>query len=245
MRRYLLALAICAATATAQTFDEDVVRPHDPKVPCAGANLLPGGRFIATCWDLKIMIREAYDALPDQISGGPAWINTESWDITAKADGIAGEIPTEQFRSMLRGLIKGRFHLTLRIETKDLPGFALVVVRKGSKLKRNTGAAFGFDLEPGPVLTCKKVTMTQLASWLKSYTGAGRTVVDKTGLTGEYDFTLKWTPQPMRASNPETPPVLDSNGPAIFTALEEQLGVRLESQKVPTSIFVIEGVDRP
>jgi uncharacterized protein (TIGR03435 family) len=84
--------------------------------------------------------------------------------------------------------------------------------------------------------------MAQFAAWLKAFTGAARTVIDKTGLTGEYDFTLKWTGQPLKGTDPENH---DAAGPTIFTALQEQLGLRLASQKVPTDTFVVERAERP
>jgi uncharacterized protein (TIGR03435 family) len=240
--RYSVIPILFAATIAAQSFEVDAIKPHDPKVPCAGADLLSGGRFIATCWPLKTLIFEAYDILPSQISGGPAWINTDLWDITAKADGIAGEIPKEQLDAMLRSMIKERFHAALRVEIKELPGLVLLVARNGPKLTSNRGEPFAFDLTRGPALTCRKVTMAQFAAWLKSFTGAGRTVIDKTGLTGEYDFTLKWTGQPLKGKEVEDS---DSGGPTIFTALQEQLGLRLVSQKVPTNRLVVERAERP
>jgi uncharacterized protein (TIGR03435 family) len=191
------------------------------------------------------MIQEAYDVLPNQISEGPGWIYSEPWDITAKAEGVAGEIPRAEFSLMLRALIRERFHVALREQTEMLPGLALVVARNGPKFSPNTNAPFEFDLTQGPALACKKVTMAQLASWLKSFTGAQRTVIDKTGLQGEFDFTLRWSAQPMRGADIQIPPTLDSSGPTIFTALQEQLGLRLESEKVPTSMFIIQAAERP
>ena len=213
--------------------------------PCPNANLLPGGRFAAACWPLRTFVLEAYDVLPNQISGGPAWFYSDPWDVSAKAKGFAGEIPTPQFRSMLRELIKERFHLILREDTKLLPGLTLVVSAHGPKLTPNTGASFQFDLEPGATLTCKKVTTAQFASWLKGFTGAGRVVIDKTGLRGEYDFTLKWTPEPLATRHVEDRSNPASSTPSLFTALQEQLGLRVKSQRVPTKTLVIEAADRP
>ncbi len=163
MRYFGLAI-ISAGVLAAQTFEVAAIKPHDPKVACAGANTLSGGRFIATCWPLKTFIFEAYDVLPAQISGGPAWIETEPWDITAKAEGFAGEIPKEQLDLMLRAMIKERFRLELRVEKKELPGLVLLIAKNGPNMVPNSGAAFAFDLAKGPVLTCKKVTMAQFAA---------------------------------------------------------------------------------
>ncbi len=109
------------------------------------------------------MIQEAYNVAPYQISGGPAWVDKELWDITAKAEGIAGEIPLEQLRPMLKELIHERFQLMLRPEKKVLPYFALVVVKTGAKLKPNAGEPFDFRLERGPAANFTKVKL-----WLGS-----------------------------------------------------------------------------
>jgi uncharacterized protein (TIGR03435 family) len=186
------------------------------------------------------MLREAYDVLPNQIVGGPSWINIDPWDITAKAEGVPGEIPASLFRSMLRRLIEERFHLVLKEETKPLPGLALVIARRGLRLTPNKGAPRQFDLEPGPTLVARKVTIAELAAWLKGFTGTGMVVVNETGVSGEYDFTLKWAARPL-----EDRQALDSGAPPIFTALQEQLGLRLKSTKVPTTFLVIERVERP
>jgi len=245
MIRYLVVLLILSKAIPAQSFEVASIKPYNPKDSCPNANLLPGGRFVAACWPLRTILQEAYDLLPSQISGGPAWLYTDQWDISAKADGFAGEIPRVQFQLMLRRLIEERFHLILLEDTKVLPGLALVVAgKKGSKLMPNAGASFQFDVEAGPTLICKKVTMAKLASWLKGFTGAGRVVVDKTGLAGEYDFVLRWTPQPLGQS-PEDRSPSDGNVPSIFTALQEQLGLRVESQELPTTILVVESADRP
>jgi uncharacterized protein (TIGR03435 family) len=121
----------------------------------------------------------------------PAWIYTESWDIVAQAEGIRGEILLAQWRVMLPELAREHFKLDLRVD--KLSRLAPLVARKRPKLTSNAGAPFQFDrqfdLQLGPKLICKKVTMAQLLSWLKWFTGAGRTGVDKTGLSGAYDFT--------------------------------------------------------
>ena len=247
-----LLACLTVSVVQAQSFEVNVIKPHDPKAACEGSNLLPGGRFVATCWPLKELIQEAYDILPSQISGGPAWIRTDLWDITAKADGIVGEIPYAQFRLMLRKLIGDEFQLSLRTETKVLPVFALVVARKGPKsrtnLMPNAGAPYQWDFKSGPVLICRKVTMTQLASWLKVFLFARRPVLDKTGLAGEYDFTLQWRPEPAQESRDgggDSLPAPNASGQALMTALREQLGLQLESQKAPTSVFVIERAEHP
>jgi uncharacterized protein (TIGR03435 family) len=250
------ALIVSAQQSAAQAFTAAIVKPHDPKLECSGSDLLPGGRFVETCWPLKQLIQEAYDVLPDQLEGGPAWASTELWDITAKAEGIAGQIPLERLRVMLGHLLSDQFLLALRSETKILPVFALVGKRKGrppdAAFARNAGAPFQFDVQPmagrpGATLICRKVKMAQLASWLKVFLFAGRPVVDKTGLAGEYDFTLHWAPDPQATAGIEKDavPAPNASGQALQAALRTQLGLRLESQKAPVTMFLIEHAERP
>ena len=242
-----LLTCLTVSVVQAQSFEVSAVKPHDPKAACEGSNLLPGGRFVGTCWTLEGLVEEAYDILPSQISGGPAWVQTDLWDITAKADGMSGEIPLEQFRPMLRKLIEEQFRLALRAENKVMPVFALLADPKGSKarsnLTPNAGAPHQFDVTPGPVLICRKATMTQLASWLKVFLFAERPVLNQTGLAGDYDFTLQWRPEPAREAQGtlgDSLPAPNASAKALMAALHEQLGLKLESRKAPTGVYVIE-----
>jgi uncharacterized protein (TIGR03435 family) len=154
---------------------------------------------------------------------------------------------------MLVALIEDRFQLKIHRETKEMPVYALVVAKNGTKLKANAG-------EPGPRLRMgrgqlngTKVPLKMLVQQLAQQ--LGRPVVDKTGLTGDYDFTLTWTPQPGEGGamfagpggpgGPEGPPPSDPDGPSIFAAIQEQLGLKLESDKGPVEILVLDQVEKP
>lgn len=228
--RLLVVLMVTSAAATAQSFEVAVIRPHSGETIAVAPT---GGRFYANV-TLKYMIQVAYDVAPYQISGGPDWLDKEVWDVTAKAEGFAGEIPLEQLRPMLRELIGDRFQLRLLARKKDLPYFALLVDKKGSRLKRSTGDVTDFQLERGPVLRWAKVSMRSFASWLEPWIQADRVVIDETGLPGEYDLELRWSGQ-----------LAELAGPSIFTALREQLGMRLESRRGPIDTFVVEHAERP
>ncbi len=236
-----------SALAAGQSFDVAVVRPHDPSAP-ALASTQGAGRFSATL-TLRYMIQEAYNVAPYQLSGGPPWLDGELWDVIAKADGFTGEIPIESLRPMLKQLINDRFELVLLPEKKDLPYFALVVAKTGVKVTPNTGDPFDFHREPGPAFSFTKVSMAAFATWLEPWVQAGRRIVDRTGLRGDYDFLLRWTPDFLRATPPatseETPASTGPAGASIFTALQEQLGLRLESQKGALESFVVANVVRP
>jgi uncharacterized protein (TIGR03435 family) len=252
----LLAAATTGVAAQAQAqpkFEVSTVKPNsanDHRVMLRGS---PGGRFEATGVSLKLLITEAYDVRDFQISGGPPWIATERWDIVAKAEGITDRIPPDQLKPMLAGLIEDRFQIKSHRETKELPIYVLVIGKTGSKLQANAG-------EPGPGMYMgrghfkgTKIPISMLAQQLSQQ--VGRTVVDKTGLKGDFDFTLDWTPEigqggslfgpPPGPSGPEGPPPGDPNGPSIFTAVQEQLGLKLESDKGPVDILVLDKVERP
>ena len=206
----------------------------------------PGGlRAMGT--PLKMLIMEAYDVKAFQVSGGPSWIGTERWDILAKA----GErrIPMAEMRPMLRALLGDRFQLKVHIETKEMPVFALEVEKNGPKLVTSAGADQQFRPMYGSLIV-KKGGMGPLAAWLSRE--LGRVVIDKTDLKGEYDYALEWTPDPGQGGPesiglpPEAPlPHVETTGPSIFTAIQEQLGLKLESAKAPVDVLVIDHAEKP
>ena len=170
---------------------------------------------------------------------------------------------------MLQALLANRFKLAVHRETKDLPGYALVVAKNGPKLHdAKPGDTYpngikGPDGQPGQglmimgglggPLTGQGINIENLVRVLSQQ--LGRTILDETGLTGKYDFTLKWTPDdragPISAANQgggsrsDDAPSSDSSGPSIFTAIQEQLGLKLESRKVPVEMLVIDHVEAP
>ncbi|MGP0074891.1 MAG: TIGR03435 family protein [Bryobacteraceae bacterium] len=213
---------------------------------------MPGGGLTATGVTLKMLIMNAYGIAVYQISGAPNWVGTERWDIDAKTEGVQGLLPPAQFNVLLRHLIEERFQLKSHRKSKKLPAYALVVMKTGSKLKphaadstvRPTGR-FGFGSA-----SFTNMPVADLAKQLSF--DLGRPVLDRTGLAGSFDFSLEWTPAsneggaeafglPPRA---EPPTPVDSNRPSLFTALEEQLGLKLQSTKSPVDILVIDRVER-
>ena len=232
------------------------------------------GRFNATGMTLKFLITMAYDVKDFQVLGGPGWVNSERYDIDAKEpDSIAQELeklPDEQREpladSMLQSLLADRFQLKLTRGTKDMPAYALVVAKSGPKLQEAKPVDTPVDAPGGPgghphgpmlrmgrgELTGQGVALTFLASMLSQQ--LGRTVLDKTGLKGNYDFSLKWTPEqgagmmlggPGGGPPPDGAPPGEASGPSIFTALQEQLGLKLEPTKAPAEVLTIDHVERP
>jgi uncharacterized protein (TIGR03435 family) len=226
-----------------------------------------GGRFTATNIALQFLITIAYRVKDFQISGAPAWLSSERYDIEAKADGDPG---FDAVLPMLQTLLEDRLQFKFHRETKELPVYALVVAKAG-KLhqaegecgprpdgpppalepgKAPTPPCGGFFIFPGR-LSGQKVAITQLIDSLSRFTN--RVVLDKTNLTGKYDINLEYTPEqgqfqgPPGGGPPGMPPLppIDPNGPSLFTALQEQLGLKLESQKGPVEMIVIDHIERP
>jgi uncharacterized protein (TIGR03435 family) len=254
----LIAVLACGAAVQAQTapkqFDVATIKPsavNDGRFAYLG---LPGGALSATGVPLKMLLMEAYGVKAFQISGEPDWANTARWDIEAKVEGVQGRLSQAQHGAMLRVLLEDRFQLKVRRETREMPVYALVVEKGGSKLTLHTG-------EPPPpgqtirqglgMFSVKKGGLALLAAQLERQ--LWRVVIDRTGLKGEYDYTLHWTPETGQGGPeslglpPQAEPAapVDSKGPSIFTALQEQLGLKLESQRGPVEIIVIESVEKP
>jgi uncharacterized protein (TIGR03435 family) len=145
---------------------------------------------------------------------------------------------------MMRTLLEDRFQLKFHWETRTMPVFDLVVTKGGPKFAHATETEKSGAQRNSGQITISKGTVAGLASTLSNI--LGRRVLDKTGLTGDYDMTLKWTPDDYQAAplRPNGPPP-DPNSPSIFTALREQLGLKLGSTKGPVDVVVIDSVSRP
>jgi bla regulator protein BlaR1 len=220
---------------------------------------------------LDMLIQNAYGVRYFQISGSPSWFKSERYDIEAKMDSsvveelrkLGDDQREAETRRMLQALLADRFQLKLHSDTKELPVYALVVAKNGPKLQvarpgdtypnglkgpdGGGGAGMMFIEGDGGPVRGQGIPIANLVHLLSQQ--LGRTVLDKTGLTGKYDFTLKWTPDesqgPPGPPGMDTAPPPDSLGPSIFTAIQEQLGLKLESQKGAVEILVIDHAERP
>jgi len=219
---------------------------------------------------VKELIVLAYRIQLFQISGGPPWINSDHYDISAKSENSPKR---EEIPLMLQALLADRFQLTIHRETKELPTYALVLARKDGKLGPHLVESKGNNCtavdpnkpppsppEPGkpPVLYCGGMMMRpnalraasiQVSELTQNFSRLlGRTVVDKTGLTGKYDISMEWNPDVSQAPQmPGAPPSPSSEpgGPSIFTAIQEQLGLKFEAQKGQVETIVIDRAERP
>jgi uncharacterized protein (TIGR03435 family) len=201
------------------------------------------------------LVAAAYDLNPRAISGGPAWAGSDRYEIIALAPGDLRPTNDEQM-AMLKKLLTDRFNLTFHREKKEFSIFELTVAKGGSKIAISTAS---FDeasnvtstLYPASsggidhaLLPAHNVTMREFASVLQRAI-LDRPVVDKTGLSGRYDFNLEWTPDESQFGGQLPPGVPDSDKPGLFTAVQQQLGLRLEAVKGPLDVLVIDRLDRP
>jgi uncharacterized protein (TIGR03435 family) len=259
------------AAAPKPQFEVASIKPSAPDQRGTFIRSAPGGRLNITNMPVKEMITLAWRIQPFQISGSPGWLDSVRFDISAKPeDGSKqSDLPT-----MFQALLADRFQLKFHRETKELPIYALVVANKEGKLgpkltESKEGGCTPFDPSKPPPppdpskppvmgcggmmmgpdrMTALSVPIANLIPMLSRI--LGRTVIDKTGLTGKYDINMEWTPDESQAlrfspDGPRPPAPSDTTGPSIFTALQEQLGLKLESQKGPVEVFVIDHVDRP
>jgi uncharacterized protein (TIGR03435 family) len=235
-RTLLVVCLLATGIAYGQAFEVASIKPH-PGIVNFSADPQPrGNRVTATASTLLDMVTTAYNVRYDQISRAPGWANSDHFDLEAKANSA---ITLAQMRPMLQTLLAERFELQIHRELKEVPIYALVVAKGGPKLRESipqdapkgqiTGDRSGMHME------VSEGTMEQLALRL-SGNGAGRPVMDKTGLTGKYTYKLNWV---------NGTPARDSEWPSLFVALQEQLGLKLESTRGPSEFIVIDHAEKP
>jgi uncharacterized protein (TIGR03435 family) len=227
------------ASAQQLEFEVASIKPHAGPVTVSGGPFSSGPRVRYVAVMLTDLVTDAYGVRYEQVSGAPGWGDGPTgarYDIEAKAEGDA-KPAKEQLRQMLQSLLAERFRLKVRRETVDTPIYALVLAKGGSKLKAvDKGEGVRVRTSSAGQRIDGKATMEFLAQQLSI--GAGRLVLDRTGLTGNYEFTLEWTPD-------NAAPADDSPSISIFTAVQEQLGLKLEPAKAPVEMLIIEHAEMP
>jgi uncharacterized protein (TIGR03435 family) len=265
-----LALILAVQTTAAPSFDVAAIKPNKSGTNRSNLDLQPGGRFTAINVSLFMLINVAFGdggpLPPNRLVFAPQWhggkdsLATERFDILAKAD---GELKQSDIPAALRALLADRFKLVVHHETRERATYALMLVRAdgrlGPRLKRpavdcsNPNAAppnadgtpsCGFRSLPGRATG--RATMADLARRLLARAVEDQRVVeDRTGLEGTFEFDLEWTPnQPSPPDAPAGPPI-DPNGASLFTALKEQLGLKLEPQRDQIDVLVIDRAEYP
>src|SRR5260370_5924753 len=228
MLRALLVANLVAVFPPRAVFGQPAFEVASVKPNKSGDNSIsmrrqPGGRVTVTNAPLRMLITFAYDLREHQLSGGPSWLNSDRYDIVAKAD---NPNPTEaEMKLMFQTLLADRFQLKAHRETKELPVYALIVGKNGPKLSKADAAVKGAQISAGRgLLKAKKTSMELLSNLLGNQ--LGRTVLDKTGLAGDFDFELTWTPDVTPPLGPKeggecVPPPPALPPPSLFPSIHD------------------------
>jgi uncharacterized protein (TIGR03435 family) len=267
----VIALTTCAATSGAQApkdpaFDVAAIKPAADTQQFSFSMVQPGGRYIGQNMSLRLLLKTAYGVHDSQIIGGPSWIDSDHWDINAKAEGYKDATTfRDQARLMVRPLLADRFKLVLHHEQRELPVYALVLSKAngefGPQFRRNDerdcnkalplippaeGAAETVGLMPCGAdgfnprhLWARAMPLNHLLIGL-SRTSIDRVVVDHTRLTGKFDWEVQWVPDDLRIDAAKRP-----DGPSIFQAFRDQLGLKLEATRDRADVLVIDHAERP
>jgi uncharacterized protein (TIGR03435 family) len=246
--------------STQPSFEVASIKPNNSGRDDVLISATGTGRLSTVGTTVKWLIGMAYRVRDFQVSGGPSWVSNDRFDIEARAE---NGLPVQPGREglLLRSLLADRFQLKVRSETKELPIYELLVAKSGSKLvavpepkRRGPGepppppgpsgmpAPGGFLVRIGQ-MRGSAVRIGNLVDALSRQ--MSRTVVDETGLTGFFDIHLEWTPDNNVGAGQTTEAPSAPYGPSIFTALQEQLGLRLDSSKGPVEVIIIDSVERP
>ena len=266
-----IGLTVFAATAGAQApkepaFDVAAIKPAADTQQFSFSMVQPGGRYIGQNMSLRLLIKTAYGVHDSQIIGGPSWIDSDRWDINAKAEGYKDATTfRDQARLMVRPLLADRFKLVLHHEQRELPVYALVLAKAngefGPQFRRNDGRDCDKPMPPiKPVegaaeptfpmpcgadgfnprhLWARAMTLNYLLIGL-ARTNLDRPIVDHTGLTGKFDWEVQWVPEDLRVDGAARP-----EGPSIFQAFRDQLGLKLEPTRDRVDVLVIDHAERP
>jgi uncharacterized protein (TIGR03435 family) len=256
---FLAAVIIAAAQPQPISYVASVKFNTDAN-PRSISEYSPGGRFTANAVMIGNLLRIAYRIQAYQLVGAPDWIGDKHFDISAKSD----DSPAPSQQALLQALLKDRFKLEVHSETREMPVFALVVARSderlGPRLTKSSFDCAAYMAGPRPlpqpgktpncgtniglgVLNGKSIPLSMLATSLASF--AGRFTIDKTDLAGGYDVELKWTPDNIPANLPPGFEPPDPLGPSIFTAVQEQLGLKLVTDKARVPVLVVDRLELP
>jgi uncharacterized protein (TIGR03435 family) len=249
------------AQETKPTFEAATIKPNTGSDPGNFFRMV-GVTPSMTNQTMKSMLLWAYRVHDFQIAGGPGWISSDRWDIEAKTTAAA---TLEERQLMVQSLLHDRFKLALHREIKELPIYNLTVAKGGLKIQPNKeGSCLSPDPKsPGPApgktfmdycgtsgfgrcsMIGSSATMTELAESLSNPTAVGRTVVNQTGVEGRFRYNVNYAPELTATPEPGAPPPACGDAPSIFTAIQDQLGLKLDSAKGPVEVLVIDRAEKP
>lgn len=238
MRKFRMLLFAAATTAvwcqTQAEFEVISVKANHSGGPNTQIDYRDPTRFIDTNANLQTPIRNCFAIMPHQIAGGPPWKDHDRFDIVATT-GPAAKITPQLLPPLLLSLLVQRFNFRFHREMREFAIYALVPAKNGPKLQASTAAAEpSCNTRKASGIASMKCTQMSLAAFVKHLGPLDRVVVDKTGLSGPFDLSLEW-------STDQTP---DATAPSIFTALQEQLGLKLEATKGPIEVIVVDHAEK-
>jgi len=233
--RTLLVLTLLAQAAPV-TFDAVSIKVNTSGERGTSMRVLPGGHVEARNRTLKLLIQNAFGLQDFQIVGGPEWMETARFDISATAN---ADIAPPQVRVMMRALLADRFKLSTHTETRQAPIYALRMARPdgrlGDGLKPAGADGRGGFRNTGASLRSERVSIADFAREITAY--AGRPVIDETGLKGDFSLTINWAEDPAGGG--------DANAASLFTAIREQLGLKLDATRSPIEVLVVDRAEKP
>jgi uncharacterized protein (TIGR03435 family) len=227
------------------TFAVATIKPSTPDA--VAVTQIRGNRFATEGTTFVDVFKYAYSVHPDQLVGGPEWLRTEKFDILADPE-TEKRPSSEQMKVMVQQLLVERFHLVMHHEQKVLPVYALVKRADAPKLTKSTADPGGIPVvgyNPKGELGIGNATMANFATFLQRFV-LDRPAVDQTGIIGHFDLVLRWTPDNVRADGKLGDSQEDASAPpSLFTAMKEQLGLKLQPTKAATDVFLIDRVEQP
>jgi uncharacterized protein (TIGR03435 family) len=274
MKKGLLLVVVAVASVamlraqelSTPTFDVAAIKPAADTTAFSFSFVQPGGRYIGQNMNLRLLIKTAYGVHNSQIIGGPSWIDSDRWDINAKAEGYKDAMAfRDMSRLMVRPLLADRFKLVFHHELREIPVYALVAAKAnaqfGPSFRRNDGRDCDKPMPPFPAiegaaeppfrficgadgfntrhLGARAMTLNYMLIGL-ARTSLDRPVVDHTLLTGKFDWEVQWVPEDLQVDGARRP-----EGPGIFEAFRDQLGLKLEPGRDRVDVLVIDHAERP
>jgi uncharacterized protein (TIGR03435 family) len=221
------------------------IKPSAPDAPTV--TQFRGKRFVTEGTTFLDLFKYAYNVNPKQVVGGPEWLRTEKFDVVADPE-TEKRPSSDQMKVLVQQLLLERFHLLMHHGQKLLSVYALVKTADTPNLKKSTADPGGIPVvayNPNGELSVGNATMANFATFLQRFV-LDRPAVDQTGISGRFDLTLRWTPDSLGADTKPKDLTADAAAPpGLFTAIKEQLGLKLEPKKADTDVFVIDRAEQP